>query len=64
MIYVFIHEGDNNYKLKMFSDNTPLTEVNNYIRQSSGKRYLKFSTQNELLCRLGTVEEGIVFING
>lgn len=64
MIYVFIHEGDNNYKLKMFSDSTPLTEVDDYIRQNNGKRYLKFSTQNELLCCLGTVEEGIVFING
>lgn len=63
MIYVFLHQKDDIYTLKMFNSNTDLEEVNDYIRTNYNKRYIKFDTGIKPLHFLESVEEGIVFLN-
>lgn len=63
MIYVFLHQKDDVYTLKMFNSNTDLEEVNDYIRTNYNKRYIKFDTGIKPLRFLESVEEGIVFLN-
>lgn len=63
MIYVFLHQKDDVYTLKMFNSNTDTEKANDYIRTNYNKRYIKFDTRIKPLHLLESVEEGIVFLN-
>lgn len=63
MIYVFLHQKENIYTLKMFNSNADKEKIDDYIRTNYNKRYIKFDTRIKSSHFLEAVEEGIVLLS-